>query len=114
MNHRKSAFCAVAAFALLLTVDASSAAREDAVTIRDAAKAGNGSRLDATLAVLQRAAARRVPQSDVTRRITHKVPVLRASQGYVSVSAYGDDLGGLRSQLISRGLRDARIHGSSV
>ena len=48
---------------------------------------------------MQRAAARRVPQSDVTHRVTRKLPALRANAGYVSVSAYGDDLPGLRAQL---------------
>jgi subtilisin family serine protease len=114
MISRKPAIAAMAAFALLFSIDVSSAARDDAVAMKNAAKAGDGSRLDATLAVLQRVAARRVPQSDVTRQVTRKIPVLRASQGYVSISAYGDNLTGLRAQLVSRGLRDARIHGTSV
>ena len=70
----------------------SGAARQDAIAARNAAKAGNGARLGASLSVLQRAAARRIPKSDVTRALTRKVPALRASDGYVSISAYGDDL----------------------
>jgi hypothetical protein len=81
MISRKPAIAAMAAFALLFSIDVSSAARDDAVAMKNAAKAGDGSRLDATLAVLQRVAARRVPQSDVTRQVTRKIPVLRASQG---------------------------------
>ena len=83
--------------------------RQDAIAAKNAAKSGSGARLGASLAVLQKAAARRVPQqSDVTRDVTRKLPALRASQGYVSVSAYGDDLAGLRAQLEAKGSQGRR------
>ena len=44
----------------------------------------------------------------------HKLPALRASQGYVSLSAYGDDLAGLRVQLEAKGLKDAVVHSTAV
>ena len=47
--------------------------RQDAIAAKNAAKSGDGARLGASLAVLQRAAARRIPQSDVTRAVTRKV-----------------------------------------
>ena len=77
---------------MLFSMGASSANRQDAIAAKNAAKSGDGARLGASLAVLERAAARRVPQSDVTRAVTRKVPALRASGGYVSISAYGNDL----------------------
>ena len=78
------------------------------------AKSGDGARLGASLAVLQRAAARRLPQSDVTHRVTRKLPALRASDGYVSISAYGDDLQALRTQLTAKGLIDGVVHSTAV
>ena len=92
MTTRRSAIAALAAVALFISVGASAATRDDAIAARNAAKSGEGARLGSTLSVLQKAAERRVPQSDVTRRVTRKLPALRASQGYVSISAYGNDL----------------------
>jgi subtilisin family serine protease len=114
MTTMRSAIAALAAVALFVSAGASAASREDAIAVRNAAKTGQGARLGATLTVLQKAADRRVPQSDVTRRVTHKLPVLRASQGYVSVSAYGDDLPALRAQLEAKGLLNAVAHATAV
>jgi subtilisin family serine protease len=114
----RPAIAAMAAAALLFSSASMGGAkptnRAAAVTARDAAKSGPGAKLSATLAVLQKAADRRVPQSTVTRNVKHKLPALRASQGYVSVSAYGDDLAGLRAQLEAKGLKDATIHATAV
>src|SRR5688572_33322159 len=104
MSISRSAVAAIAAVALSFSAFASGASRADILAAKEAAKTGNGARLGASLAVLQQAAARRIPQSDVTRQVTHKVPVLRASGGYVSISAYGDDLANLRAQLVAKGL----------
>jgi subtilisin family serine protease len=111
---RKSAVAALAAVAMLFSMGTSGASRQEAIAARNAAKSGDGARLGASLAVLERAAGRRIPQSDVTRAVTRKVPALRASGGYVSVSAYGDDLAGLRTQLVSKGLKDATLHSTAV
>lgn len=109
-----TAIAACTALAMLFSLGAGAASRQQAVAARDAAKAGSGARLGASLSVLQHAAARRVPQSDVTSALTRKVPALRASDGYVSVSAYGDDLASLRTQLVAKGLTDVSLHATAV
>ena len=114
MTTRRSAIAAWAAVALFISVDASATTRDEAIAARNAAKSGDGARLGSTLTVLQKAAERRVPQSDITRRVTRKLPALRASQGYVSISAYGDDLPALRAQLEAKGLLHAAVHPTAV
>jgi subtilisin family serine protease len=114
MISRKSAAAALAAVAMVLSLGANGATRQEVIAARNAARSASGANLGASLAVLQRAAARRAPQSDITRAITRKVPVLRASNGYVSVSAYGDNLSSLRTQLVAKGLQDASVHSTAV
>jgi subtilisin family serine protease len=114
MNLNKSAVAALAAVALSLSMTAAGAARQDAIGARNAAKTGSSARLGSNLALLQRESARRVPQSDVTAGATRKSPALRASNGYVSISAYGDDLTALRAQLVSKGLLDATQHATAI
>jgi subtilisin family serine protease len=113
MITSKSAVAAAAAMAVLFSMGASGATRQEAIAAKTAARTGNGAKLSTTLTVLQKANARR-PQSDVTRAYARKVPALRASNGYVSVSAYGDDLQSLRAQLVSKGLKDAKVHATAV
>lgn len=110
----KPAIAALAAVALLFSSASICADRAAAVAAKNAAKTGPGARLSASLAVLQKAAERRGPQQTVTRNVKHKLPALRASQGYVSLSAYGDDLAGLRVQLETKGLKDAVVHATAV
>jgi hypothetical protein len=122
MKPRKTAIAALAAIAALCSLGASGANgqatrqanRQHILAAKTAAKSGSGARLGATLNVLQRAAATRKAQTEVTRAITRKVPALRASQGYVSVSAYGNDLTSLRAQLVAKGLKDATLHTTAV
>jgi subtilisin family serine protease len=114
MIMSKPAIAVMAAAALLFSTASVGANRAAAVAAKDAAKSGSGARLGASLAVLQKASARRGPQQTITRDVKHKLPALRASQGYVSLSAYGDDLAGLRAQLESKGLKDARVHATAV
>ena len=114
MTITRSAIAAVAAVALFISLGAQAATRDEAVAALKTAKAGDGARLGASLAVLQKAAARRVPQSDVTHRLTRKLPALRASNGYVSISAYGDDLASLRAQLTAKGLLNGKVHSTAV
>src|SRR4051812_33164038 len=112
MSMRKSAVVALAAAALSFSMGASAADRAERTSAKhlamvaamNAAKSGDRARLGASLAVLEKASARRVAQSDVTQRVTRKNPALRASDGYVAVSAYGDDLGSLRAQLVAKGM----------
>jgi subtilisin family serine protease len=110
----RSAIAVMAAAAMLFSTASFGANRGAAVAARDAAKSGSGARLSASLAVLQKAAERRVPQQTITHNLKYKLPALRASQGYVSVSAYGDDLAGLRAQLEAKGLKDAVVHTTAV
>ena len=114
MTSTRSAIAAVAAMALFISFGAHGASRTEALAAMKTAKSGDGARLGASLAVLQRAAARRLPQSDVTHRVTRKMPALRASDGYVSISAYGDDLQSLRTQLTAKGLIDGVVHSTAV
>jgi subtilisin family serine protease len=114
MISMKSAVAAMTAMAVLFSGGAFADARQDAIAARNAAKSGNGARLGASLAILQRAAGQRTPQSDATRGVTRKLPALRANGGYVSISAYGDDLAALRAQLIAKGLKDASLHSTAV
>lgn len=114
MTIKTSAIAAVAAMAAFISVTAHAATHDQALAAMNTAKSGDSARLGASLTVLQKAAARRVPQSDVTHRVTRKLPALRASQGYVSVSAYGDDLTSLRAQLTAKGLIDAVVHPTAV
>src|SRR6187399_2972013 len=85
MITSKPAIAVMAAAALLFSTASFGANRGAAVAARDAAKSGSGARLSASLAVLQKAAERRVPQQTITHNLKHKLPALRASQGYVSV-----------------------------
>jgi subtilisin family serine protease len=114
MNTKKPALAVLAAAAMFITTGAIGAGRDEAISARNAAKTGSGARLGTSLSVLQKAAARRIAQSDVTRGVTHKLPALRASQGYVSISAYGDDLATLRTRLEAKGLINAVAHGTAV
>jgi hypothetical protein len=114
MMNRKSAIAALATAAILFSVGAAGATRDDIIAAKFAAKSGDGARLGASLSILQKAAARRMPVSDVTRNVTRKLPALRASQGYVSISAYGDDLASLKAQLVAKGLKDASLHDTAV
>ena len=114
MTITRSAVAAVAALAAFISLGAHGATRDDAIAALKSAKAGDGARLGASLSILERASERRVPQSDVTYRVTRKLPALRASDGYVSVSAYGDDLAALRTQLTAKGLKGAVVHSTAV
>jgi subtilisin family serine protease len=113
MISRSKAVAALTAMAMVFSMGASSATREELVAAKLAARSGSGA-LGSSLLVLQRAAASRAPQSDVIRNLKRKLPVLRASNGYVSVSAYGDDLAGLRTQLVAKGLQKAAVHSTAV
>jgi subtilisin family serine protease len=111
----KHAIAAMGAFALGLCSTTFAASRDQAVAARDAAKRGEGARLGASLALLQNAAAaRRLPQSDLVHSVKRKLPALVASGGYVSVSAYGDDLPALRTQLVAKGLIADQLHATAV
>lgn len=114
MITSKSAIAAVAAMAVSFSMGASGASRQDAISAKNAARSGNAARLDPLLAAVQRGAARHQPQADLRRAAPRKLPALRVSDGYVSISAYGNDLAGLRLQLAAKGLKDAKLHATAV
>jgi subtilisin family serine protease len=114
MITRKSAIAAAAAMAVLFSIGAGGATRQQAMAAKNAARTGNAARLDPLLGALQRGAWRQKPQADLRRASSRKLPALRVSDGYVSISAYGDDLANLRAQLVAKGLKDARLHATAV
>jgi len=114
MISRKSAIAAAAAMAVLFSMGASGATRQEAMATKSAARTGAAARLDPLLATMQRAAARHQPQADLRRAAPRKLPGLRVGDGYVSISAYGDDLASLRAQLVAKGLKDAKLHATAV
>jgi subtilisin family serine protease len=114
MITRKSAIAAAAAMAVLFATGASGASRQEAMAAKNAARSGNAARLDPLLSAMQRGASQRRPQADLRRAASRKLPALRVSDGYVSISAYGDDLANLRAQLVAKGLKDAKLHDTAV
>ncbi|HEU4592566.1 MAG TPA: hypothetical protein VFS13_16790 [Steroidobacteraceae bacterium] len=113
MISRKTAIAALAAVGTLLSLTAAGATRQDVVALKEAARTGEAARLAPLLSVMQRAAAKRNLQTE-TARGTRKIPGLRTREGYVSVSAYGDDLAGLRAQLVAKGMKEAKLHATAV
>lgn len=75
-------------------------------------KTGSGARLGPHLTLLQKAYGSQPLWHDGGLRA--KLPPLRMQDGYVRISAYGDDVSGLRTQLIGRGMLDARRHEHAV
>lgn len=73
---------------------------------------GPGAKLGPHLLALQRAAAARPHSSEIA--FDRKFPQLRVQDGYVYVSAYGDDGVALAAQLVGEGMLDAKVHGQSV
>jgi subtilisin family serine protease len=75
-------------------------------------KTGTGARLGPHLTLLQKAYGSQPLWHDGGLRA--KLPPLRMQDGYVRISAYGDDVSGLRTQLIGRGMLEARRHEHAV
>ena len=107
MNLRSLAIAALSAGALSFSVTTAAqdlqdrqvrdAKRAAAATAQKNAKTGAAARLGASLSVLQNTTSQRAARVDVSRVLARKNPALRTSGGYVSISAYGDDLGALRA-----------------
>jgi subtilisin family serine protease len=123
MNIRKLAVAALSALTLSFSI-AAAAQDFQARQLRDAkraavaaaqknAKTGVAARLGASLSVLQNTS-QRSARVDVSQVRARKNPALRTSGGYVSISAYGDDLAALRTQLVSKGLIGATLHPTAV
>ncbi|WP_437302601.1 S8 family peptidase [Sorangium sp. So ce388] len=73
---------------------------------------GPGAKLGPHLLALQRAVATHAHSGDA--EIERKFPILSVQDGYVRVSAYGDDGVALATQLAAKGMLDARAHGRAV
>src|SRR5579859_2381516 len=76
------------------------------------AKVGVGARMGPQLFILQKAYGAQTPLRDGA--LTAKLPPLRVQDGYVRISAYGDDVSSLKIQLVGQGMLDARLHDHSV
>ncbi len=115
MTSRKSAIAALAVAALSISLGAIGATRQELLDARAAVKSGDGARLGSKLMALeQQTVSQNRSAAAVSPIATRKMPGLRASNGYVSISAYGDDLAALRTQLVAKGLQDAKLHATAV
>ena len=75
-------------------------------------KTGVGAKLGPHLQILQKAYGAQPLWHDGGLRA--KLPPLRMQDGYVRISAYGDDVAALKTQLVGQGMLDARTHEHSV
>jgi subtilisin family serine protease len=75
-------------------------------------KTGVGAKLGPHLQILQKAYGAQPLWHDGGLRA--KLPVLRTQDGYVRISAYGDDVVALRTQLVGQGMLDPRMHEHSI
>jgi subtilisin family serine protease len=75
-------------------------------------KSGAGAKLGPHLSILQKAYGVQPLWHDGGLRA--KLPPLRMQDGYVRISAYGDDVAALRTQLVGQGMLDAKLHDHAV
>ena len=75
-------------------------------------KTGAGAKIGPHLYILQKAYGAQPLWHDGGLRA--KVPPLRVQDGYVRISAYGDDVSALRTQLVGQGMLEARLHDHAV
>ncbi|MDB6087704.1 MAG: hypothetical protein JWN85_488 [Gammaproteobacteria bacterium] len=75
-------------------------------------KTGTGAKLGPHLFILQKAYGAQPLWHDGGLR--PKLPPLRVQDGYVRISAYGDDVSALKTQLVGKGLLDAKLHDHAV
>ena len=76
------------------------------------AKVGVGAKMGPQLYILQKAYDGQTPWHDGALRA--KLPPLKVEDGYVRISAYGDDVSALQTELIGLGMLDARLHDHAV
>ncbi len=76
------------------------------------AKSGVGAKLGPQLLILQKAYGAEPLWHDGGLRA--KLPPLHTQDGYVRISAYGDDVSALRTQLVGQGMLDAKSHEHAV
>src|SRR5580698_1913703 len=75
-------------------------------------KSGPGAKIGPHLYILQQAYGAQPVGHDGGLRA--KLPPLRVQDGYVRISAYGDDVSALRTQLVGQGMLDSRLHDHAV
>ncbi|MDB6043258.1 MAG: hypothetical protein JWM63_1809 [Gammaproteobacteria bacterium] len=75
-------------------------------------KTGSGAKLGPHLFNLQKAYGAQPLWHDGGLRA--KLPPLRVQDGYVRISAYGDDVSSLKTQLVGKGMLDAKLHDHAV
>ncbi|HEY0340861.1 MAG TPA: S8 family serine peptidase [Steroidobacteraceae bacterium] len=75
-------------------------------------KNGVGAKIGPHLYILQKAYGAQPLWHDGGLRA--KLPPLRVQDGYVRISAYGDNVSELKTQLVGRGMQDARLHDHAV
>ena len=75
-------------------------------------KSGAGAKLGPFLSILQKAYGAQPLWHDGGLRA--KLPPLHVQDGYVRISAYGDDVSSLKTQLVGKGMLDAVSHDYAV
>jgi subtilisin family serine protease len=75
-------------------------------------KTGAGARMGPHLSILQKAYGAQPLWHDGGLRA--KLPALRVQDGYVRISAYGDNVSELKTQLVGQGMLEARLHDHAV
>jgi subtilisin family serine protease len=96
------------------SVSLAASAAESFKQSKRAAQTTSEARLSPALAVLAKANGLRGTRRDAATEVVRKLPMLRASAGYVAISAYGEDAAALKTQLTSKGLQGAAVHGAVV
>jgi subtilisin family serine protease len=99
--------CATSAFSATPTQK-----RQAIQQLKGEARSASGARVSTPLLALQKASAKR--QRAGERDLQRKLPALRARNGYVSVNAVGDNAAALRTQLVSKGMVNAKVYEHSV
>jgi subtilisin family serine protease len=75
-------------------------------------KTGAGAKIGPHLYILQKAYGAQPLWHDGGLRA--KLPPLRVQDGYIRVSAYGDNVSELKTQLVGQGMQEARLHDHAV
>jgi len=76
------------------------------------AKSGVGAKMGPQLYILQKEYEGQTPWHDGA--LSAKLPPLKVQDGYVRISAYGDDVGALKTQPVGQGMLGARLHDHAV
>jgi subtilisin family serine protease len=114
MHQRTRTLAGILSIALAVSANAAAPSKGAPSNSKQASTSSTAHKLGAQLSVLAKASALRGQRGDSARAVASKLPVLRASSGYVAISAYADDPQALRAQLVAKGLQGASVHGVAV